>query len=124
VNIIISNSSADPIYAQILSQIRDAIIRGELKPGDNLPSIRALARDLNISAITTKRAYDDLESAGFVSSVGGKGTFVSEAKPEIMRETRLRLIEEKLSEAVVIGKSIGLGVRDMVSMLEIQCGEE
>jgi GntR family transcriptional regulator len=120
----VSNNSSDPIYLQIFTQIRDAIIRGELKRGEALPSIRALARDLNISAITTKRAYDELEAGGFVSSVGGKGTFVSENNPEIMREARLRMIEEKLAEAAALGSAIGLGPDDLGQMLALVCGEE
>ncbi len=120
----ISNASSDPIYLQIFSQIRDAIIRGDLSQGEGLPSIRSLARDLNISAITTKRAYDDLEAAGFVSSVGGKGTFVSGGNPALMREARLRLIEEKFREAAAAATAIGAGRDELVAMLDLAMKED
>ncbi len=122
--IIVSNNSNDPIYLQIYNQIRDAIIRGDLAPGEALPSIRNLAKDLNISAITTKRAYDDLEAGGYLSSVGGKGTYVSDGNPQLLRETRLRLIEEKLAEAVNAARSIGLNAADIGAMLDLIVKEE
>jgi GntR family transcriptional regulator len=114
VKVFISNASSDPIYFQIFSQVRDAIIRGELKAGEGLPSIRSLARDLGISVITTKRAYDDLERAGFVSSVGGKGTYVAGGNP----------IEEKLAEAVSVAATIGLDRDGLSSMLDLILKEE
>jgi GntR family transcriptional regulator len=124
VKIFISNASSDPIYLQIFSQIRDAIIREELKAGEGLPSIRSLARDLGISVITTKRAYDDLEAAGFVSSVGGKGTYVAGGNPAFLKEARLRLIEEKLAEAAAIAATIGVGRDELVSMLDVVSKED
>jgi GntR family transcriptional regulator len=124
VKVFISNASSDPIYFQIFSQVRDAIIRGELKAGEGLPSIRSLARDLGISVITTKRAYDDLERAGFVSSVGGKGTYVAGGNPAFMKEARLRLIEEKLAEAVSVAATIGLDRDGLSSMLDLILKEE
>jgi len=122
--IFISNASSDPIYLQIFSQIRDAIIREELRAGEGLPSIRSLARDLGISVITTKRAYDDLEAAGFVSSVGGKGTYVAGGNPAFLKEARLRLIEEKLAEAAAIAATIGIGRRELSSMLDVISKED
>ena len=99
-NIIISNSSGQPIYDQISSQVKSKIISGELKPGDALPSIRYLAKELRISVITTKRAYEELERDGFIVSVPGKGSYVAEKNLEFVREEHLRRIEERMQEIV------------------------
>ena len=96
-NIIISNVGDKPIYDQIYTQIKAAITKGELKEGDALPSIRALARDLKISVITTKRAFDDLERDGFILSVQGKGSFVAPFNVELVKEERRKELEEHLS---------------------------
>ena len=98
--IIISNNSDKPIYEQITTQIKNMIISGELKPGDALPSMRFLAKELHISVITTKRAYEELERGGFIYSVVGKGSFVKSTNMELLKEEKLRLIEEYLSKAV------------------------
>ena len=95
-NIIISNSSEKPIYEQIISQIKDHIIKGVLKEADALPSIRSLAKELKISVITTKRAYDELQKEGFITVVPGKGTYVAAQNKDLLRESRLRIVEEKL----------------------------
>ena len=100
--IVLSNDSRLAIWEQIVEQIKDAIMKGELSPGDPLPSIRALARDLRISVITTKRAYDELEAERFVESIQGKGSFVAAQDSAMMREKRLHTIEAKLSEAAGI----------------------
>ena len=98
--IVISNASSDPIYEQIMGQIKQKIISGELKAGDALPSLRNLARDLGISVITTKRAYEELERAGFIDTVSGKGCFVAMQNTEFLKEQKMKIIEDKLSEAI------------------------
>lgn len=98
--IILSNASPSPIYEQILRQVRTQILAGELVEGEPLPSIRKLAQALQISVITTKRAYDELEREGLIDTVGGKGTFVASPNAEFLREKRVRNVEEKLSEAI------------------------
>ncbi len=123
-NIIISNSADVPIYQQIVGQIRDAILRGELVEGELLPSIRALAKDLRISVITTKRAYDDLEQEGYVVSVSGKGSYVAERNPELLQESRLALVEQKLEDAVITAKSLDICRADVFRLLELLYEEE
>ena len=118
--IYISNSSGVPIYAQITEQIRAKILSGELAEGDMLPSIRVLAKDLRISVITTKRAYEDLEQAGFLHTLPGKGSFVAAQSLEIRREEALRQVEEHLQNAVDAARSGGLSgdeVRDTLELL-------
>ena len=118
-NIILSNSSDLPIYQQIVDQIRDAILRGELMEGTLLPSIRALAKDLRISVITTGRAYDELEREGYVASVGGKGSFVAPRSEELLRESRLRMVEEKLAEAVRCAETLGISREEIQELMEL-----
>lgn len=108
VDIIISNSSGKPIYEQITDQIKESILTGELKAGEQLPSIRALANALSISAITTKRAYADLELAGLIETVQGKGSFVAGTNLELLREQRLRRIEDLLHQAALEARQVGL----------------
>ena len=98
--ILLSNASPSPIYEQITRQIRTQILSGDLSEGEALPSIRKLAQTLQISVITTKRAYDELEREGLIDTVGGKGTFVASPNAEFLREKRVRAVEEKLSEAI------------------------
>ncbi|RKL62695.1 GntR family transcriptional regulator [Thermoanaerobacteraceae bacterium SP2] len=117
--IIISNSSSDPIYEQIAEQIKNQILTGELSAGDLLPSIRSLAKELQISVITTKRAYEELEREGFIETVGGKGSFVSSQNRELLREKRLKMLEEKLEEAVEDAKMLGLSLAELQEMLEL-----
>ncbi|MCP4728130.1 MAG: GntR family transcriptional regulator, partial [bacterium] len=107
--IIISNSSPDPIYEQLMKQVKAQIITGDLEEGDSLPSIRKLAKELQISVITTKRAYEELEKEGFIDTVGGKGCFVSQQNKEFLREKRIKTIEEKLSEVIPEAKKLGIG---------------
>ena len=107
-NVIVSNASDRPIYEQIYAQIKSAILRGECKAGDALPSIRALAKELRISVITTKRAFDDLERDGFIYSVQGKGSFVAAKNKEFVREECLRQAEQKLTEAVEAARQGGV----------------
>ena len=117
--IVLSNDSRRAIWEQIAEQIRDAILQGELSPGDALPSIRALARELRISVITTKRAYDELEREKFVESIQGKGSFVATQDSELMREKRLNAIEQKLSEALIEARLNRLNYDDVEQMLRV-----
>lgn len=113
----ISHSSSQPIYEQIVSQIKSQIIAGKLKEGEALPSIRVLARELRISVITTKRAYDELEAQGLLRSVAGKGTFVAAANLSLLREEQLRQIEELLQKAVDEAKVHGISLEEMARLL-------
>ena len=123
-HILISNSSDDPIYEQIRRQIKAQIISGELAEGDSLPSIRRLAQELQISVITTKRAYDELEREGLLDTVGGKGTFVAAQRPEFLREKRMKGVEEQLAAAVREARLMGLGIDDLREMLRLLYEEE
>ena len=118
-DIIISNSSGKPIYEQITSQIKSMIISGKLKEGDALPSMRLLAKELRISVITTKRAYDDLERDGFIESFTGKGSFVAQKNVEFIREEQLKAAEEHLKNAVCAAKSSGISRAELEEMLRI-----
>jgi len=118
-NIIISNSSQQPIYEQIAAQIKNLIISGELPGGELLPSIRNLARELHISVITTKRAYEELEKEEFILTVPGKGSYVAAHNKELLREARLRIVEEKLNEALLAARLAGLTKEDLQEMLEL-----
>ena len=122
--LIIRNTDNQPIYEQICQQIKAQIIAGQLAPGEALPSIRALAKDLKISVITTKRAYDELEAQGFVHTVAGKGSFVAEKDLELVREQRLRDIEGHLTAAAALAKTCGLGQAELTDMLTILWKEE
>jgi len=124
VRVLLSNSSSEPIYEQIVRQIRAQIIAGELEEGGVLPSIRALARDLQISVITTKRAYEELEREGLIDTVGGKGTFVAAQNPEFLREKRMKVVEEKLAAAVTEARLIGVGPAELGEMLRLLYEEE
>ena len=117
--IIISNSSGKPIYEQITSQIKNGILTGVLTEGEGLPSMRQLAKDLRISVITTKRAYDELEKEGFLYAIPAKGFFVAAKNTELLREENLKQIESHLTEAVRLAASCGLAKNDLVEMLEL-----
>lgn len=118
-DIIISNSSGKPIYEQITSQIKNMILNETLKPGDPLPSMRLLAKELHISLITTKRAYEDLEKEGFIISVVGKGSFVKATDVELVREERLRVIEGHLEQAVEVAKQSGIEKEELFQILHL-----
>ena len=118
-NIVISNSSDKPIYEQIAQQIKKMIISGELSPGDALPSMRFLAKELRISVITTKRAYSDLERDGFIETVTGKGSFVANQNLAFIREEQLRLAEEFLQKAVDIARSSDISWAELSELLEL-----
>lgn len=117
-NIIISNSSQVPLYEQIESQIKNQIVNMVLKPGEPLPSIRTLAKELKVSIITTKRAYEELEKEGFIKTVVGKGTFVAEANNERLREVAMYEIENKLEEAIISAKAIGLTLEETIDIVK------
>lgn len=123
-DIIISNSGGVPIYDQITRQMKGLILRGELKEGEALPSMRLLARELRISVITTKRAYEELEREGFINTVPGKGCFVAPQNPELAREDALRRAEEHLSQAVDIAKTAGLSLSELTETLNLLYGDE
>lgn len=116
--IFIDNKSGSPIYDQIYTQIKAQIISGELKEDEALPSIRSLAKDLRISVVTTKRAYDELEREGFIYTVAAKGCFVSQKNIELVREENLRQIEQHLENMIKIAVSIGLEKSELIEMLE------
>lgn len=118
VEIIISNASDKPIYEQISSQIKSAILAGELEPGQALPSIRALANDLRVSVITTKRAYSDLEALGFIETRQGKGSFVANGSLELLHEERLRRIESLLQEAIDDAEASGVSLAELHDILD------
>lgn len=123
-NIIISNSSQEPIYEQIEKQIKNLIIKGELSSGDMLPSIRSLAQELQISVITTKRAYEELERDGFIQTMPGKGSYISGQNMELIREKRIKMIEDWLSQAVLEAKNLGLSLQELHEMLRMMFEED
>jgi len=116
----IDNRSGAPIYDQIYSQIKDAILSGQVTEGEALPSIRALAKDLRISVITTKRAYDELESEGFIYTLPGKGCFVSERSTELLREENLRKIESHMQEIRRLANACRLTEQELDDMWRLQ----
>lgn len=122
--IIVSNSSPDPIYEQVSKQIKAHIISGELAEGEPLPSIRKLAMELQISVITTKRAYEELEKEGFIDTVSGKGCFVAMQNKELLREKRMKTVEVLLSDAVLEAKKLGIDLNDLEEMLKLLYNEE
>ena len=122
-DIIISNSSDKPIYEQITTQMKNLIMSGQLKEGMPLPSMRTLAKELRISVITTKRAYEDLERDGFISTVVGKGSFVKAADVRLVREEKLKEIEELLSKAVDLPSQSGISQEEVVEILNIYYSE-
>ena len=117
--IIISNTSNLAIYEQIVRQIKDAVIAGDLREGEPLPSIRSLARDLQISVITTKRAYEELEQEGLIYPVAGKGFYVSRQNTSMLKEKRIQMLEEELSKLAMEWKKAGLSREDMTDYIEV-----
>ncbi|MBT1179180.1 GntR family transcriptional regulator [Bifidobacterium vespertilionis] len=118
-DLIISNSDGRPIYEQITSQIKALILSGDLKPGEKLPSIRALANGLRISVITTKRAYTDLESQGFIETVQGRGSFVAGGNMELLREEKRRQIERRLAQVAADARAAGITDSELREMLDL-----
>ncbi|NAO99345.1 GntR family transcriptional regulator [Halomonas sp. MG34] len=118
-NILIASTSKEPLFQQIKEQIKQHIFSGELKEGDALPSMRALAKDLKVSVITTKRAYEDLENEGYLISSVGKGTFVAGQQPHVLKEWQVRELENELEKLTTEGKRLGLSKDDLIELLEI-----
>jgi GntR family transcriptional regulator len=118
-NILISNSSGQPIYEQIVTQIKGLIISGELNEGDALPSMRILAKELRISVITTKRAYEELEREGFITSMTGKGSFVAMKNINLIKEENLKKIETGMTQIVETANQCGLQLNELIEMFTI-----
>ena len=123
-DIIIRNSGGIPIYDQITRQVKGLILRGELREGEALPSMRLLAKELRISVITTKRAYEELQRDGFLTTIPGKGYFVAPRNLELVREDTLRRVEEHLSRAVDAAKTGGVTLGEMTETLNLLYGDE
>ena len=123
-DIIISNSNGKPIYEQITSQIKSLIMNGELKEGDALPSMRLLAKELHISVITTKRAYEELEREGFIYTMPGKGSFAAPKNLEMLREENLRKIEEHMTEIQKLAATCGLTREEIMEMFTLMFDTE
>lgn len=122
--IIINNSSMTPIYEQMVAQIKAQIMNGERKEGDSLPSVRVLAKDLRVSALTVKKAYDELEREGFVTTVHGKGTFVTSANQELMLEEMKKEVEADLEGAIRKGRSCGMSDEELNELFQIILEDE
>ena len=118
-HIILNNSSMVPIYEQLINQIKNHIIKGELKENDLLPSVRALSADLKISALTVKKAYDKLEEEGFVITVHGKGTFVAATNQQLAMEARRKAVEEDFVKAMVHAREIGMTLEEIKEFVEL-----
>lgn len=123
-NILITTNGKEPLFQQIKDQIKDHIFSGMLKEGDALPSMRVLAKELKVSVITTKRAYEDLEQEGFVISAVGKGTFVAGQQPHVLKEWQVRELENELEKIIQSSKRIGLSKKEFVELIEIYYEED
>lgn len=123
-NILIDNKSGEPIYNQIYSQIKNQIISGELVENEALPSIRGLAKDLRISFITTKRAYEELEKEGFIYTLPAKGTYVAPKNVELLREENLKKIEGHIAQIACLAESCSLSREDIIEMINFCLEEE
>lgn len=123
-NILISNASDMPIYRQIAEQIQHLILSGGLKAGEALPSMRLLAKELRISVITTKRAYEELERDGFLENVAGKGCFVAAQSTAVLKEMKLRMVEEHLRKGIGVAKAGAIGLEELTELLSMLYDEE
>ena len=123
-NIIISNLNGKPMYEQSASQIKALIISGQLHEGDMLPSMRLLAKELRVSVITTKRAYEELEREGFITSQTGKGSFVAGKNAELVREAQLQKLEEQLTQAIETARIGNVSLEELQEMLALLYGGE
>ncbi|MCI8628834.1 MAG: GntR family transcriptional regulator [Firmicutes bacterium] len=123
-DIIISNTSSMPIYEQIIMQIKKSIMNGDLKEGEALPSMRTLAKELRISVITTKRAYEELENAGFIVTVMGKGSFVAKKNIERIKEEQLKQIEKSIQYVVEQAQLNGISLQELLDIVKILYGDE
>lgn len=117
--ILISNNSDSPLYQQIKDQIKDAILKEDLKDGDPLPSIRAFANDVKVSVLTIRRVYEELEQEGFIVSQVGIGTFVSTSNIELLRDSRRRLVEQKMQDMIQTAKSLDISKEELNAMMDI-----
>lgn len=122
--IVISNTSDLPLYQQIKDQIKDAILREKLTQGDALPSIRSFANDLKVSVLTIRRVYEELEKEGFVTSQVGIGTFVSAGNLDLLRDSKRRLVEEKMQDMIHTAKSLSITKEELMEMMDILYEEE
>ena len=122
--IVISNTSDMPLYKQIEDQIIDAILKGDLSEGETLPSIRSLANDLKVSVLTIRRVYDDLEKDGFVNRQVGIGTIVSAGNVELLRDSKRRLVEQKMLDMIQTAKALGRTQQELNDMMNILFEEE
>lgn len=118
-NIIINNSSLQPIYEQIVIQIKDKIMKGELRENDLLPSVRTLSKDIKVSALTVKKAYDELEEEGFILTVHGKGSFVTSANQELMLEEQKKEVERLFEQAIRKGRSCGMSREELAELYQL-----
>ncbi|HHW71982.1 MAG TPA: GntR family transcriptional regulator [Firmicutes bacterium] len=123
-DIILTNSGDVPIYQQIVDQIKGAVLRGELRADEPLPSIRLLAKELQISVITTKRAYEELESEGLIYTIPGKGSFVAGVDQHALRESKEQMLEEKAKELLAAAELLGLSRRELRAILNRVLGDE
>ena len=124
VKILISNTSDIPLYQQIKDQIKDAVLKEELVEGDALPSIRAFANDLKVSVLTIRRVYEELEQEGFIVSQVGIGTFVSTSNLELLRDSKRRLVEQKMLDMIQTAKSLKISKEELNSMMDILYEED
>lgn len=122
--IIISATSNLPIYEQIVNQIRDAVVAGELVPGEAMPSIRNLAKELSVSVITTKRAYEELENEGIIKSVAGKGFYVCSQSNDILKEKQIMLLEKRYTELISDSRKAGMKLDEIVNLVKVLYEEE
>ncbi|MBY7141756.1 GntR family transcriptional regulator [Virgibacillus sp. NKC19-3] len=118
-NIIISNAVDQPIYVQIKNQMKEQILHGQLQEKESLPSIRKLAKDLQVSVITTKKAYEELEKEGFIETFPGKGSFVTSQNPELMREKQLKLIEDQMAKMLEDSKAFNIPLDELIEMMTL-----
>ncbi len=122
-NLIINNSSMTPIYEQIVSQMKEKIISGQLKPDTMLPSVRTLSKDLRISALTVKKAYDAMEQEGYIVTVHGKGSFVANINPNLAIEEKQKEVEKIFEQGIRLGKECGMSASDMKELFEVVLNE-
>lgn len=123
-NIVLSNTSEKPLYQQIKEQIKSAILKGELKNGELLPSIRNFSTDLRVSVLTIRRVYDELEKEGFVKSQAGKGTFVLAGNTDLIKDTKRLIVEDKMFDMVSTAKTMGISKKELMDMMDIIYEEE
>jgi GntR family transcriptional regulator len=118
-NIILSNAVDQPIYVQIKNQIKEQILQGELKEKESLPSIRKLAKDIQVSVITTKKAYEELEKEGFIETFPGKGSFVAAQNPALLKDNQLKIIEDQMVTMLEQSKSFNISLEELIEMMKL-----